>query len=331
MYASMHAITRVWLVLERARRIMARSRTQQGDTRKTKGSKDNGRSVSKVIGLTMALTVVASVAVYSYSTLPLPNMKTTGSEFSTANARKHLKAITDIGIRNAGSVANDILTRDAILEAISDIKTGASDKIDLEVSVQNPTGSFYLNFLGGLTHIYDNLTNIVVRFNQHDRPIDHSLLLNCHFDSAIGSPAASDDAVSCSILLEILRCLSHTPILLNHSVVFLFNGAEEMILPASHGFITQHPWAKNIGAFINLEAAGAGGKEVVFQTGPKHPWLAKAYAQSAVYPYGSVFGEEVFQSGVIPGDTDFRIFRDFGGFPGIDMAYFTNGYVYHTE
>ncbi len=292
---------------------------------------DGDRSTSKVVGFTVVLTVMASVAVYSYSVLPLPNADTTGNKFSSANARTHLNAITDIGIRNAGSFSNDILARDVILKTISDIKKSSNNKVDIEVSLQNPSGSFFLSFLGGMTHIYDNLTNIVVRFNQRDKPIRNSLLLNCHFDSAIGSPAASDDASSCAILLETLRCLSTQPVLLDHAVVFLFNGAEEMVLPASHGFVTQHPWAKEIKAFINLEAAGAGGKELVFQTGPKHPWIAKAYAQSAVYPYGSVFGEEVFQSGVIPGDTDFRIFRDFGGIPGIDMAYFVNGYVYHTQ
>jgi hypothetical protein len=36
---------------------------------------------------------------------------------------------------------------------------------------------------------------------------------------------------------------------------------------------------------------------------------------------------EIFQSGVIPADTDYRIFRDFGEIPGIDMAFYRNGYV----
>lgn len=42
-------------------------------------------------------------------------------------------------------------------------------------------------------------------------------------------------------------------------------------------------------------------------------------------------GEELFQANLIPSDTDFRIFRDYGQIPGMDLAYSTNGYVYHTE
>lgn len=41
---------------------------------------------------------------------------------------------------------------------------------------------------------------------------------------------ASDDAVSCAVMLEVLRVMAASPEPLQHAVVFLFNGAEENVL-----------------------------------------------------------------------------------------------------
>uniref|UniRef100_H2UKM2 Endoplasmic reticulum metallopeptidase 1 n=1 Tax=Takifugu rubripes TaxID=31033 RepID=H2UKM2_TAKRU len=256
--------------------------------------------------------------------------KPTG-DFNALRARRHLEQITSVGPRPVGSQENEVLTVGYLLEQIEQIRAEtAAGPHQLTVDVQRPTGTFSIDFLGGFTSFYDRVTNVVVRLEPKGGA-QHLMLANCHFDTVANSPGASDDAVSCAVMLEVLHSLANQSTPLHHGVVFLFNGAEENILQASHGFITQHPWAKQVRAFINLEAAGVGGKEVVFQTGPENPWLVQAYVQAAKHPFASVVGQEVFQSGIIPSDTDFRIYRDFGNIPGIDLAFIENGFIYHTK
>lgn len=55
------------------------------------------------------------------------------------------------------------------------------------------------------------------------------------------------------------------------------------------------------------------------------------YKRAVPHPNAQVAAEEIFHSGLIPSDTDFRIFRDFGHVPGMDFAHVINGYRYHTK
>ncbi|CDW54154.1 Peptidase M28 domain containing protein [Trichuris trichiura] len=257
--------------------------------------------------------------------------------FSETRARRFLEKLVVLGPRPSGSYECEQLATALILDEVAKIKLIcdlSSSIITREMAiakpvhfihaeVQRPSGCFALNFLNHFVQCYQNVTNVVVRLGT-SRQIRSALLLNCHFDSVPSSPGASDDGVSCSVLLEILRVLSSKNSGLPYDVVFLFNGAEENILPAAHGFITLHPLRYAIRSFINLEGAGAGGPL-------KSSWMLNLYLNNVPYPHTTVIGHELFQSGALPAETDFRIFRDYGRLPGIDIAFVKNGYVYHNE
>ncbi|XP_055150283.1 endoplasmic reticulum metallopeptidase 1 isoform X6 [Symphalangus syndactylus] len=307
-----------------------RKRSPGGSGGASRGAGTGLSEARAALGLAFYLLALRTLVQLSLQQLVLRGAPGHRGEFDALQARDYLEHITSIGPRTTGSPENEILTVHYLLEQIKLIEVQSNSLHKISVDVQRPTGSFSIDFLGGFTSYYDNITNVVVKLEPRDGA-QHAVLANCHFDSVANSPGASDDAVSCSVMLEVLHVLSTSSEALHHAVIFLFNGAEENVLQASHGFITQHPWASLIRAFINLEAAGVGGKELVFQTGPENPWLVQAYVSAAKHPFASVVAQEVFQSGIIPSDTDFRIYRDFGNIPGIDLAFIENGYIYHTK
>ncbi|CAH1280027.1 unnamed protein product [Diabrotica balteata] len=286
------------------------------------------------LGLLCLILIVFSLVIFIEKQLPLAlkiedEHKHTDT-FIAERAYNVLKNLTKIGPRIAGSYENEVLAVNVLKHEIDSIIQNANENHVIELDIQKASGAFNLEFLDGMTNVYQDVQNVVVKIGSKINS-PHSLLINCHFDSVFDSPGASDDGASCAVMLEILRVLSKSTKILRHNIIFLFNGGEENFMPASHGFITQHKWAKEVRAFINLEACGAGGREVLFQAGPNHPWILETYSEEVPYPYASSLAQEIFQSGIIPGDTDYRIFRDFGNLSGLDFAWSANGYVYHTK
>ncbi|EDV36213.1 uncharacterized protein Dana_GF12846 [Drosophila ananassae] len=249
-------------------------------------------------------------------------------EFVAERAQRVLEQLDRIGPKVVGSNANEVETVNLLLSEVSKIRNEMrGDIYDLEVELQQPNGMFVL---GTMTSLYQGIQNVVVKLSSKSSNSSSYLLLNSHFDSKPGSPGAGDDGTMVVVMLEVLRQMSISETAFEHPIVFLFNGAEENPLQASHGFITQHKWAFNCKAVINLEVGGSGGRDILFQSGPNNPWLIKYYKKYSKHPFASTLAEEIFQFGILPSDTDFRIFRDFGHIPGLDIAQFSNGYVYHT-
>lgn len=102
-------------------------------------------------------------------------------------SRDYLEHITSIGPRTTGSPENEILTVRYLLEQIKLIEIQSNSLHKISVDVQRPTGSFSIDFLGGFTSYYDNITNVVVKLEPRDGA-QHAVLANCHFDSVANSP-----------------------------------------------------------------------------------------------------------------------------------------------
>ncbi|MBN2573070.1 MAG: M20/M25/M40 family metallo-hydrolase [Deltaproteobacteria bacterium] len=154
-----------------------------------------------------------------------------------------------------------------------------------------------------------------------------AILLDAHFDTLCDSVGAADDAAGVAAILEVLRVLAAGP-QLDRTILVNLNGAEEVGLLGAAAF-TKHPWAKDVRAYVYLEAL-PGGKAVLIGAGPGHPWLAKTYARVAPAPLGNVMAQELTQSGLLPFNGDFTPFHE-AGLVGLDVAMVGDAWAVHTR
>lgn len=111
-------------------------------------------------------------------------------KFIAERAKNMLVNLTSIGPRVTGSYENEVLAVRFLKYTIESIMQSAKPVHKIEVDFQKISGSFPLTFLDGMTHVYHDVQNVVVKIGSH-MGSDHSILMNCHFDTVSDSPGES--------------------------------------------------------------------------------------------------------------------------------------------
>jgi hypothetical protein len=169
------------------------------------------------------------------------------------------------------------------------------------------------------------LTNVLGLLRGSD-PNLPALALMAHYDSVPGSPAAADDGAGVASILETLRALSLDRQRKRDVLVILTDGEESGLLGARM-FFAQAQEARRIGAIVNLETRGGGGKANLFQTSARNGDVARLWAQTAPHPAGTSLATFIYS--VLPNDTDLTVALPHG-YSAWNFAFIGRPGLYHS-
>ncbi|WP_223645646.1 M20/M25/M40 family metallo-hydrolase [Corallococcus sp. EGB] len=267
------------------------------------------RCVTAVLGLGVVLLVLRA------SPLPEPvPASAPGERFSAARAREHLRFI--------GAEPHAIGTpRHA---AVRDYLQARLGELGAEVQLQREA---VFAPAQGVPRPAANVENIVGRLRAKDGAKGTTVMLVAHYDSVPTGPGASDNGAAVASILEVARALQQGPALAG-DVLFLFTDAEEQHLLGSTAFAASHPWARESGVILNVDARGNAGPLLMFEVSPGGGWLVRRLAEEAPdVGAGSLF-TAVYQR--MKNATDFTALRQ-GGWQGLNFANVEGTQAYHSR
>lgn len=157
-----------------------------------------------------------------------------------------------------------------------------------------------------------------------------AVMLMAHYDTVVGSPGAADDSTGVAAILEAVRAIrARGPA--ERDLVVLLTDAEELNLDGARVFFGGHPLRDRIGAVVNLEARGGGGRAAMFETGRGNGPTIDLFRRAAARADGGATSTSlaVFMYEQMPNDTDFTIPRD-RGIGGLNLAFIGRPAQYHS-
>ncbi|GEN98782.1 hypothetical protein NSE01_06150 [Novosphingobium sediminis] len=170
-----------------------------------------------------------------------------------------------------------------------------------------------------------SLTNVIGVLPGRDRSLP-AVLLMAHHDTVGGSPGAADDTAGVSALLETARAVRAAGQPARDLIVLITDG-EELGLDGAHQFFTSDPLRGHVGAVINVEARGGGGRTTLFETSADNGSAIARAAGSIARPGGSSLAVFIYK--VLPNDTDLSETRG-GPWTGYNFAFIGRPQLYHS-
>lgn len=153
------------------------------------------------------------------------------------------------------------------------------------------------------------------------------VLVNAHFDSVSTGFGATDTGMG---VVSVLQTIAHFTTPGNQpekGILALLNNAEELGLMGAEAFI-RTPLASFAHTFVNLEGTGSGGRALLLRATDSQ--VASHYKQTS-RPYGSIFAQNAFESGVTNSATDYSILVDKKGMRGLDLVFIEGRANYHSQ
>lgn len=207
-------------------------------------------------------------------------------------------------------------------------------QLGLQVSEQagplSPASVKRLERAGGDPGAADNqAVNLIGVLPGKDRE-QPAVMLMAHYDTVVGSPGAADDSAGVSAILEAVRAIqARGPA--ERDLIVLLTDAEELGLDGARVFFGGHPLRDRIGAVVNLEARGGGGRAAMFETGREAGPTVQLFRRAAAKADGGTTATSIaaFMYERMPNGTDFTVPKD-RGIGGLNLAFIGRPDQYHA-
>ncbi len=217
-------------------------------------------------------------------------------------------------------------------EANAEVRAHIIERLEeLGVEVTTTTGDVPQRSLdrfghwSGTTPDALTLTNIIGVLPGTNRELP-SIALMAHHDTVWASPGAPDDTAGVATIIETLRAIRESGET-ERDIIAIITDGEELGLLGARQFFADNPLADRIGAIINLEARGGGGRTTLFQTSKGNDGAVRRYADAVDRPGGSSLSAFVYEN--LPNDTDLTpaLKRDYIAY---NLAFIGRSGLYHS-